>query len=137
MRLRSPRLCCRAGFLGAPGWPVNPVNTLLVDAGVKVDFNTLRAPAGYVAGAGRGAAGFTTRSDIGPSMPAPDAVKDKVGTLLCTSHAVMVAGRRGGLFWGWAQRPGMRQRCGRLGGSALDVNAIVFVGPSGIGKGED
>jgi len=50
-----------------------------MDAGVKVDFNALRAPAGYVAGMGRGAAGFTTRSDIGPSMPAPDVEKDKVG----------------------------------------------------------
>lgn len=37
-----------------------------------MDFNSLKAPAGYVPGAGRGAAGFTTRSDIGPSMPAPD-----------------------------------------------------------------
>lgn len=45
--------------------------------GLKVDFNALRAPSGYVAGMGRGAAGFTTRSDIGPSMPAPDVKKDK------------------------------------------------------------
>uniref|UniRef100_A0A1D2A2C6 Pre-mRNA-processing factor 6 n=1 Tax=Auxenochlorella protothecoides TaxID=3075 RepID=A0A1D2A2C6_AUXPR len=40
--------------------------------GAKIDFNALRAPANYVPGLGRGAAGFTTRSDIGPSMPAPD-----------------------------------------------------------------
>ncbi|KAG2447955.1 hypothetical protein HYH02_006984 [Chlamydomonas schloesseri] len=33
----------------------------------KVDFNSLKAPAGYVPGLGRGAAGFTTRSDIGPA----------------------------------------------------------------------
>jgi len=33
----------------------------------KIDFNSLKAPAGYVAGLGRGAAGFTTRSDIGPA----------------------------------------------------------------------
>ncbi|PRW56239.1 STABILIZED1 [Chlorella sorokiniana] len=45
--------------------------------GVKVDFNALKAPAGYVPGMGRGAAGFTTRSDIGPSMPAPDVQQDK------------------------------------------------------------
>jgi pre-mRNA-processing factor 6 len=38
--------------------------------GVKVDFNSLKPPPGYVPGIGRGAAGFTTRSDIGPSMPA-------------------------------------------------------------------
>lgn len=43
--------------------------------GMKIDFNSLRAPAGYVPGLGRGAAGFTTRSDIGPSMPAPDVPK--------------------------------------------------------------
>lgn len=40
--------------------------------GVKVDFNALKPPPGYTPGLGRGAAGFTTRSDIGPSMPAPD-----------------------------------------------------------------
>ncbi|KAI3436782.1 hypothetical protein D9Q98_006193 [Chlorella vulgaris] len=45
--------------------------------GSKTDFNALRAPTGYVAGMGRGAAGFTTRSDIGPSMPAPDVDKGK------------------------------------------------------------
>lgn len=49
----------------------------LISAGVKVDFNALKAPAGYVPGMGRGAAGFTTRSDIGPSMPAPDVQQDK------------------------------------------------------------
>ena len=50
---------------------------LCLAAGLKVDFNALRAPTGYVAGMGRGAAGFTTRSDIGPSMPAPDMQADK------------------------------------------------------------
>jgi len=44
---------------------------------VKVDFNSLKPPPGYVAGIGRGAAGFTTRSDIGPSMPAPDMPHDE------------------------------------------------------------
>eukprot|EP00887_Chlorella_sp_A99_P001425 scaffold8.g1425.t1 len=44
--------------------------------GLRVDFNTLRAPAGYVPGLGRGAMGFTTRSDIGPSMSAPDVPAD-------------------------------------------------------------
>lgn len=50
--------------------------------GARIDFNALKAPAGYVAGMGRGAAGFTTRSDIGPSMPTPGAAKaggDKEG----------------------------------------------------------
>ena len=34
-------------------------------------FANVPAPAGYVAGLGRGATGFTTRSDIGPGAPAP------------------------------------------------------------------
>lgn len=37
----------------------------------KVDFNAIPAPKGYVAGIGRGAAGFTTRSDIGPGSYKP------------------------------------------------------------------
>lgn len=39
--------------------------------GVKVDFNSVPAPANYVPGLGRGATGFTTRSDIGPARMAP------------------------------------------------------------------
>ena len=49
-----------------------PPSRAVLPPGVKVDFNSLKPPPGYVPGAGRGAAGFTTRSDIGPSMPAPD-----------------------------------------------------------------
>ncbi len=43
------------------------------------DFLHKKAPAGYVAGLGRGATGFTTRSDLGPArdfmdeMPPPSA----------------------------------------------------------------
>ncbi|KDD72365.1 PRP1 splicing factor, partial [Helicosporidium sp. ATCC 50920] len=44
--------------------------------GAKIDFNALKAPANYRPGLGRGASGFTTRSDIGPSMPAPDVPKE-------------------------------------------------------------
>ncbi|PSC71481.1 STABILIZED1-like [Micractinium conductrix] len=47
--------------------------------GSKVDFNALRAPSNYVAGLGRGASGFTTRSDIGPSMPGADGDKKEGG----------------------------------------------------------
>ena len=36
----------------------------------RVDFNALPVPAGYVAGRGRGATGFVTRSDIGSARPA-------------------------------------------------------------------
>lgn len=54
----------------------------------QVDFNSLRAPAGYVPGLGRGAAGFTTRSDIGPSMPAPDVPQERVRVSQARAHAV-------------------------------------------------
>jgi hypothetical protein len=33
-------------------------------------FSNVAPPANYVAGVGRGAMGFTTRSDIGPARPA-------------------------------------------------------------------
>eukprot|EP00882_Tetradesmus_deserticola_P002717 GHRQ01002888.1.p1 GENE.GHRQ01002888.1~~GHRQ01002888.1.p1 ORF type:complete len:911 (+),score=473.90 GHRQ01002888.1:1197-3929(+) len=39
--------------------------------GSKVDYNALRAPSNYVPGLGRGATGFTTRSDIGPARSGP------------------------------------------------------------------
>lgn len=40
--------------------------------GQKMDFNTAAPPANYVPGLGRGATGFTTRSDIGPARMAPE-----------------------------------------------------------------
>ena len=39
----------------------------------KLAFLSMEAPAGYVAGLGRGASGFTTRSDIGPAREGPSA----------------------------------------------------------------
>lgn len=38
----------------------------------RPDFNALPQPANYVPGLGRGATGFTTRSDIGPARLGPD-----------------------------------------------------------------
>lgn len=38
----------------------------------RLDFLNTKPPANYVAGLGRGATGFTTRSDIGPARAAPD-----------------------------------------------------------------
>lgn len=38
----------------------------------KKHFMGMPAPAGYVAGVGRGATGFTTRSDIGPARDSTD-----------------------------------------------------------------
>lgn len=82
-----PQRCCCHRRLPPPAVPLPPAAACLLArrcllppictaAGSKVDFNALKAPAGYVAGMGRGAAGFTTRSDIGPSMPAPKAGGD-------------------------------------------------------------
>ncbi|CBQ71009.1 probable pre-mRNA splicing factor prp1 [Sporisorium reilianum SRZ2] len=39
----------------------------MADKPNKLAFLTMQAPAGYVAGLGRGASGFTTRADIGPA----------------------------------------------------------------------
>lgn len=39
----------------------------------KLAFLAMQAPPGYVAGLGRGASGFTTRSDIGPAREGPSA----------------------------------------------------------------
>ena len=40
--------------------------------GQKLNFNTIPPPPNYVPGLGRGATGFTTRSDIGPARMGPD-----------------------------------------------------------------
>lgn len=37
-----------------------------------VSFNSMAVPANYVPGLGRGATGFTTRSDIGPARMTPE-----------------------------------------------------------------
>lgn len=40
--------------------------------GQKLNLNAIPTPPNYVPGLGRGATGFTTRSDIGPARMAPD-----------------------------------------------------------------
>jgi pre-mRNA-processing factor 6 len=40
---------------------------------IRYAFLQQQAPASYVAGLGRGASGFTTRSDIGPAREGPSA----------------------------------------------------------------
>uniref|UniRef100_A0A1I7SA43 Pre-mRNA-processing factor 6 n=1 Tax=Bursaphelenchus xylophilus TaxID=6326 RepID=A0A1I7SA43_BURXY len=45
----------------------------------KKHFMGMPAPAGYVAGIGRGATGFTTRSDIGPAKDAGESLPDAPG----------------------------------------------------------
>lgn len=57
-------------------------------------FGKMAAPSGYVAGAGRGALGFTTRSDIGPARPSlPSAIEPNFGQ----APAGYVAGRGRGM----------------------------------------
>ncbi|MCO5550525.1 hypothetical protein L7F22_004012 [Adiantum nelumboides] len=47
----------------------------------KLDFLNTKPPPNYVAGLGRGATGFTTRSDIGPARAAPDLPDRSVTTI--------------------------------------------------------
>lgn len=49
-----------------------PVPKVPGASGSKLDFNSIPAPSSYVPGLGRGATGFTTRSDIGPARMAPE-----------------------------------------------------------------
>ncbi|KAK6120652.1 hypothetical protein DH2020_045602 [Rehmannia glutinosa] len=51
-------------FLGGMQAPVAPKG--------RLEFLSTKPPPNYVAGLGRGATGFTTRSDIGPARAAPD-----------------------------------------------------------------
>ncbi|KAL2457939.1 Protein STABILIZED1 [Forsythia ovata] len=51
-------------LLGGMQAPVQPKG--------RLEFLNTKPPANYVAGLGRGATGFTTRSDIGPARAAPD-----------------------------------------------------------------
>ncbi|XP_073001008.1 protein STABILIZED1 [Typha latifolia] len=51
------------GGMQAPAGPSRPV---------RYEFLNSKPPPNYVAGLGRGATGFTTRSDIGPARAAPD-----------------------------------------------------------------
>ncbi|QQP54989.1 PremRNAprocessing factor 6like [Caligus rogercresseyi] len=51
---------------------VTPIATINAAARARKHFIGMPAPLGYVAGVGRGATGFTTRSDIGPARVASD-----------------------------------------------------------------
>ncbi|KMT04885.1 hypothetical protein BVRB_7g170520 [Beta vulgaris subsp. vulgaris] len=57
----------------------------------KLEFLNLKPPTNYVAGLGRGATGFTTRSDIGPARSAPD-LPDRSATTI-GGAAVPTTGR--------------------------------------------
>ncbi|KAF5921477.1 hypothetical protein HPG69_008239 [Diceros bicornis minor] len=60
--------------------PTLPLPTLVVPGAMnkkKKPFLGMPAPLGYVPGLGRGATGFTTRSDIGPARDANDPVDDR------------------------------------------------------------
>ena len=76
-----------AGFIGMsgrgfnpppPGRSVQPQRPANLLPGQRVDWNHVPIPQGYVPGLGRGASGFTTRSDIGPARAAVKLNDDKV-----------------------------------------------------------
>ena len=60
----------------------------------RLDFLNSKPPPNYVAGLGRGATGFTTRSDIGPARAAPD-LPDKSATTIGGAVAPVVGRGRG------------------------------------------
>lgn len=66
--------------------PVQPKN--------RLEFLNSKPPANYVAGLGRGATGFTTRSDIGPARAAPD-LPDRSSTTIGGATATGVGRGRG------------------------------------------
>jgi pre-mRNA-processing factor 6 len=55
----------------------NVIQLLAMQSGQKRSFLQRDAPVNYIAGRGRGATGFTTRSDIGPARVASDAAFEK------------------------------------------------------------
>uniref|UniRef100_A0A8C6M8I7 Pre-mRNA-processing factor 6 n=1 Tax=Nothobranchius furzeri TaxID=105023 RepID=A0A8C6M8I7_NOTFU len=76
---QTPKLVSKtsAGGTGASGAPpVIPLASPLMGK-KKKPFLGMPAPLGYVPGLGRGATGFTTRSDIGPARDANDPVDDR------------------------------------------------------------
>lgn len=62
----------------------------------KKAFLGLPAPLGYVAGVGRGATGFTTRSDIGPARDSTDVPDDRHANLKTKQSGGRGEGRSGG-----------------------------------------
>lgn len=69
-----------------PGKQIQPQRPSHVAPGQRVDWNNVPVPAGYVPGLGRGASGFTTRSDIGPARAATKIADEKV--CMGAGHAV-------------------------------------------------
>ena len=60
------------------------------------DWNAATAPVGYVPGLGRGAAGFCTRSDIGPARTAAPDQDEKRGRGRVSGNMAHGGGGRGG-----------------------------------------
>ncbi|KAK4762235.1 hypothetical protein SAY87_030119 [Trapa incisa] len=84
----SSTLTLHVPFLGgmqAPGVP--PTRP-------RLDFLNSKPPSNYVAGLGRGATGFTTRSDIGPARAAPD-LPDRSATTIGGAAAPAAGAGRG------------------------------------------
>ncbi|EPS73075.1 hypothetical protein M569_01676 [Genlisea aurea] len=73
-------------FLGGMQAPVVPK--------IRLEHLNSKPPSNYVAGLGRGATGFTTRSDIGPARAAPD-LPDRSAAAIGAAGAVGVGRGRG------------------------------------------
>ncbi|KAM7271925.1 hypothetical protein ACFE04_031139 [Oxalis oulophora] len=73
------------GGVGGPT-PVQPPKP-------RLEFLNSKPPTNYVAGLGRGATGFTTRSDIGPARAAPDLPDRSATTIGGAAAAGVVRGR--------------------------------------------
>ncbi|KAJ3682229.1 hypothetical protein LUZ60_014802 [Juncus effusus] len=79
-------------LLGGMQAPVNTGANAGPSRPPKYDFLNSKPPANYVAGLGRGATGFTTRSDIGPARAAPD-LPDRSAALGAAAPAAVGRGR--------------------------------------------
>lgn len=80
----SSTLTLHIPLLGGMQAPVAPKSN-------RLDFLNTRPPPNYVAGLGRGATGFTTRSDIGPARAAPD-LPDRSATTIGGAAAAAAPG---------------------------------------------
>lgn len=85
-RVETPRNMSGRGPVAPPG---HGSRLLPVPAGEKYSFLTAKPPPNYVPGLGRGASGFTTRSDIGPARPGADMnVREKLFLSATRSRAL-------------------------------------------------
>ncbi len=90
------------------------------------------APRGYVPGLGRGAAGFTTRSDVGPAAPEGASAPGAVGSRASEARAALKASSATALFG--AAPKGYVPGAGRGAGS-MGADSGEGTGPTGYNTG--